>query len=511
MRTIQQILKHADGYKETRMEEFWSRCYFDYLFFAEHVLGFEIADYHKEWYELVEKYPRLCIIAFRGSGKTYFFAGYYLWKSIFQGPRETLIISFRESQAKQVLKIIKNMLTMNEILKQFVPDNRDATWRATELELVNGSIFYCKPYNDSVRMWHPDDVLCDEIGEYEDKSIYWTAVLGTIQLKRGRVTAIGTPKSSADLLTELKENSEYYTEEYPAEKNGKVLWTQKYTNEPNDTPTKKSLIKIRKEMGELAYAQEYMLIPISSANSLFPMEIIKPNIAEEEGFLPFGRKDERYYIGYDVARTPKGDYVVMIVLGVNADRKRLVKGLRFRGTFEEQTKRLKQLYEDFKPTKCIIDATGLGDKQARDIQGDFPNVEMLKVTYDSKINMYTDLRREFENFNLILPNKKDEQAYAFTQQLIKELNEIALKIDLRPGQTTRPKFHSGKHDDCLLEGTLITTNKGQKPIEEIKIGDLVLTRKGFKKVTKAWLKSENAELYELKFNDGRTLIGDLFQ
>ena len=33
----------------------------------------------KEWLEIAEKYPRACIIAFRGSGKTYFFSGYFLW------------------------------------------------------------------------------------------------------------------------------------------------------------------------------------------------------------------------------------------------------------------------------------------------------------------------------------------------------------------------------------------------------------------------------------------------
>ena len=447
MRSISQILKNS-GYSENNMETFWSRCYFDFLFFAEHVLGFQIADYHREWYVLAEKYPRLCIEAFRGSGKTYFFAGYYLWKSIFQAPRETLIISKRETQAKQVLKIVKVMIQANDILKQFVPENRDATWRATELELINGSIFYCKPYNESVRMWHPDDVLCDEIGEYEDKSIFHTAVLGTVQIKRGRLIAIGTPKSESDLLAELKTNDEYYCEMYPAIKDGLALWSQKYSLLNYDNDTQKSLMKIKREMGELPFAQEYMLIPISSANSLFPMEILKPNIADKEGFLPHGRKDERYYLGYDVARTPKGDYVVMVVIGVNADRKRIVYAKRFRGTFEEQIDELKKIYRDFQPVKCVVDATGLGDKQARDISGLFTGVEMLKVTYDNKINMYTDLRREFENFNLILPNSQDDQAYSFTQQLIKELNQIALKMDLRPGQTTRPKFHSGKHDDC---------------------------------------------------------------
>ena len=43
---------------------------------------------------------------------------------------------------------------------------------------------------------------------------------------------------------------------------------------------------------------------------------------------------------------------------------------------------------------------------------------------------------------------------------------------------------------CFKGGTLITTDKGDKSIEEIKEGDLVLTRKGFKKVTHSWCSGE---------------------
>lgn len=37
-------------------------------------------------------------------------------------------------------------------------------------------------------------------------------------------------------------------------------------------------------------------------------------------------------------------------------------------------------------------------------------------------------------------------------------------------------------DNCLAKGTLVLTNKGEVPIEKIKIGDMVMTRKGYKKV-----------------------------
>ena len=79
MRTIKQIIEKTD-YSETQMELFLAECMFDYLYFAEHVFGFDIADYHREWFELAEKFKRLVIVAFRGSGKTHFFAGYFICK-----------------------------------------------------------------------------------------------------------------------------------------------------------------------------------------------------------------------------------------------------------------------------------------------------------------------------------------------------------------------------------------------------------------------------------------------
>ena len=464
MRTIQEILKKS-GYRENQLEYFLANCYIDYIYFAENVLGFKIADYHREWLGLLDKHNRLCIIAFRGSGKTYFMAGYYLWKSIFQGPRETLIISKREGQAKEVLKIVKGFLQQNELLKQFIPESREATWKATELELANRSVFYCKPYNEGVRTWHPDDVLCDEVGEYEDKSIFHTAVLGTIQLKKGSLTAIGTPKSAADLLAELKENGEYMCKEYPAELDGKAIWPHKYTTLPHDTETQKSLIKTKNEMGELAYAQEYMLLPMSSANSLFPYELVSKSLVSED-FLPYGKKDEKYYIGYDVATSPKGDWTVMTVLSASSAGKRLVKAYRFRADFIEQERRLKQLYQDFRPVKVNIDATGMGEKQAIDLQRQFGNLTAIKITYDDKLKMLLDLRQEFERTNITLPNKKETEAYGFTQYLVKELNDMGLKTDLRAGQTTRAKFFSGKYDDCVM--SLALANKAtQNPFGEV--------------------------------------------
>ncbi len=461
MRNIQEILK-GTKYNENQIEYFLTECYLNFLYFAKHVLGFDIAEYHKDWYNYLEKYPRLCLIAFRGSGKTCFVSGYYIWKALYRENLNFLIISNTFDQAKVVLKIIRKMIVDNEILKYYVPDTRESTWKATELSLKTGAIFYCKTYGEAVKGLRIDYLLCDEAEEYEDKAIFWAAISPVVQLNRGNICVIGTKKSTVDLLSELEENEQYFTKEYPAEKDQKVLWKQKYTMQERDTPTQRSLPQIKKELGLLSYNQEFLLIPISSANSLFPYELTSQGLSNDK-FLPYGRHDEKYYLGYDVAISVKGDYVVMTVLGVNADRKRIVKALRFRDSFEEQKRKLRQLYADFPITRGLTDASGLGDKQAREVQLEFSNLTPLKMTYDEKYKMMIDLRNEFDNFNIIIPNSKDDiNAYSFAQELLKELNEFTLKVDLRPGQTTRPKFHKGKYDDCV--DSLALANKASEEI-----------------------------------------------
>lgn len=42
------------------------------------------------------------------------------------------------------------------------------------------------------------------------------------------------------------------------------------------------------------------------------------------------------------------------------------------------------------------------------------------------------------------------------------------------------------YNDCFIAGTLVTTSKGQKPIEKIEVGELVLTSEGYNRVVHTW-------------------------
>lgn len=62
-------------------------------------------------------------------------------------------------------------------------------------------------------------------------------------------------------------------------------------------------------------------------------------------------------------------------------------------------------------------------------------------------------------------------------------------------------------DHCLTGDTIISTSHGKKRLDEVFVGDYVLTRKGYKKVLNSWLTQRNVENYTARFSNGRTLTG----
>lgn len=58
---------------------------------------------------------------------------------------------------------------------------------------------------------------------------------------------------------------------------------------------------------------------------------------------------------------------------------------------------------------------------------------------------------------------------------------------------------------CFAAGTKVKTINGNKNIEALKVGDLVLTRAGFKPVVAVAMTSDNAEVFEYSFSNGAKL------
>ena len=105
------------------------------------------------------------------------------------------------------------------------------------------------------------------------------------------------------------------------------------------------------------------------------------------------------------------------------------------------------------------------------------------------------------NYNL--PESALEQYIAHWDNLYQVIEEDSLGVPRAVWMTTenRPDHF------CLVGNTQITTIQGLKRLDKIKVGDKVLTRKGFKKVYRAWLTQKNVKVITINFSDGSSLTG----
>ena len=62
------------------------------------------------------------------------------------------------------------------------------------------------------------------------------------------------------------------------------------------------------------------------------------------------------------------------------------------------------------------------------------------------------------------------------------INEMFAFVKVQTTNRWKAQAESGAHDDCFTRGTMILTEDGNRPIEDIKVGDFVMTRKGFRPV-----------------------------
>ena len=121
---------------------------------------------------------------------------------------------------------------------------------------------------------------------------------------------------------------------------------------------------------------------------------------------------------------------------------------------------------------------------------------------ENKKLIFFDLRNAYRDGKFI---NRCEAALRECTEYIYDGNKIEhSKALASPDPTATGENHG---DMCFVAGTMIRTLFGEKPIESIEVGDLVLTRVGYKPVTARALTSLAAQVFDVALSNGRTLTG----
>lgn len=109
-------------------------------------------------------------------------------------------------------------------------------------------------------------------------------------------------------------------------------------------------------------------------------------------------------------------------------------------------------------------------------------------------------KRKINNILADLPDGEPGlQIFENCPHLIDQLSSLAAD------QRNPEDVDTTQEDHCLVGETLVATSKGDVQIKDVRAGDEVLTRYGYRQVLKSWMTKQDAEVYKVTFTNGATI------
>lgn len=206
--------------------EHYLRCYSLNYFVCNCLPEFDLAPHCIEWFNMIQSYKYLCIIASRDHSKSYSFSfAHIIWKlyryekptELYIPPldiklcKEGMLITNEYSLAKRLLKKVKQEIENNPFLQErMLPDKSNSGWGETALTCKNGSEITLSSFHSTNRGPHPGWIVVDD---FLDKSalyskdarekfreVFMAEVLNMIQ-PQGTVDVVGCVNENTLILT----------------------------------------------------------------------------------------------------------------------------------------------------------------------------------------------------------------------------------------------------------------------------------------------------------------------
>lgn len=431
---------------------------------------FLIGEHHEEWSELIEQSDRICVLAPRDHGKSFFFnLAYPIWMAEKHPGRDGFIFSKSQPQAEEILGKIADEIDSNPNLKHLRPSSKARNWSNKKIRLANGHTIFARGYGTKVRGAHPiwivvDDGLNDEDAYSEvlrKKNInyFMTAVTNMI-VPGGQIVVIGTPFHHQDLYGELERNEEYLFRRYIAwdEKTNTALWPERYSLE--------RLMRRRREIGVIRFQREFLCRPIGDESSLFPKILFSQDPIDQRAVrlgpeaFQVGEKTvqpwqwwemhgvTQRFMGVDFAMSTNvaADYTCIFVLGLDKFGNRWVIDIvRDKGMgFQEQLSLINATARKYNPQWIYCEKNQMqrifGDELIRTSDLPIKNVH----TGDEKHSLekgVPSLRVLLENQKLRIP-RGDARSVEITDQWISEMHNLTFQ--------NGKVISVGEHDDTVM-------------------------------------------------------------
>lgn len=472
-RDLTAVFEGLDDQDLTRAEELELAMQFESLaYFASRNLRgpeeppyygkFLVSEHHEEWSDLIGEHDRLCIQAARDHGKTFFcdFA-YPIWMAWRHPKRSGFIFSATQTQARRILRDIREEVETNPRLAHLLPEKRER-WNDDELRFANGHTVYARGYGTKVRGAHPvwivcDDVLNDETAYSETQrrkqnEYFFNAIVNMI-VPGGQILVIGTPFHTGDLYAELGKMRAFRCERYPAildygTDRERPLWPERYD-------LKRLLRRRDEEIGSIRFTREFLVQPISDDLSLFPSWLFQGRPVEQPTLklgmpLEFWKRlDLTVYQGVDFAigTRPDADFTVIFTMGVDPRGNRWVLDIeRYHGaSYKAQKSHIVRSAMRWRPDLIFLESNQMQAIFGQELRADtdlpikeFHTTGLAKHSLEKGL---PSLRTLLENGKFRIP-RGDQKSVEKTDLWIQELNQFLFD---------RGKVQSiGEHDDLAM-------------------------------------------------------------
>lgn len=480
------------------------------IYYFKDYFKYALAPYHYDFvqdcHDLVDgKIKEVGWIGYRECAKTTFAKLFIIWL-IATGKRKYINVdAFDKENAERILFDVAFEMVNNKRLQydfgvlfskeRSINDIKQN--RINNFVTENGTRIEAHSTQESVRgrlhlNQRPDALILDDIetNKTKDSQAYTKQVKDHISEAMAGMSPDGFMLYLGNYITEYgniaylferaKKNQDIRMRNIPIMVDGKPTWEAKYamTDEEAKATGKVSIEEKQRQLGSLVFSYEMMNTPIDDSITEFKKEFIQTAVENDYKHFTYNT-----FITIDPAVSEKtsADFTGITINRVTQENKRYITAYKLKINTKELIDHIFYLWETYYPNAIGIEETTFTiaikpflDEEMRK-RNVYPIISQLKHNQTNKETRIRALIPLWESKSIFLVG-----------------DNSALLEEMRV-------FPRGNHDDCIAEGTLILTNKGQVPIEKIKIGDYVMTRNGYQKVLKTWDKGEKQVINKIGF------------